>query len=321
MHAPRYNHTATLLPDGRVLVAGGQSTNAFPDIISSAEIYDPTTGLWTITNSMNGVRYNHTATLLPNGKVLVAGGGSTNAFTVTSAAELYDPANGTWANTGSMPIPSVNHTATLLPNGKVLAAGGDFDENFGFGFVLVASPFAALYDPNTGMWTTTAQMNVSHEFHTATLLTNGLVLIAGLGQSNAVVNSSELYNPANETWTTAAAMNVARHNHTATLLPNGLVLAVAGQGPNNLASAELYSSIILPTITITNATRLPGGVFKFGFTNTPGAGSTIFYATNLNIPFTSWISLGSATESSPGVFNFTDSSATNSLRFYRGRSP
>lgn len=321
LHTPRYSHSATLLPDGKVLVAGGQSTNAYPNIIASAEIYDPSTGLWIATNSMIEVRYSHTATLLPNGKVLVAGGGSSNVFTVTPKAELFDPASGTWTNAGTMTIPLVNHTATLLLNGKVLIAGGDFDENFGAGFSLIASPFAMLYDPAAGTWTDTTSMNVTHEFHTATLLTNGLVLVAGFGQSGSVTNSSELYNPTTATWTVAAAMNVARHGHTAVLLPSGLVLAVAGQGPNNLASAELYSSIFIPTIILTNTTRLPGGAFQFSFTNTPGAGSTVFYTTNLSVPVTNWTALGSATEISPGLFQFTDSPPLNSRRFYRVRSP
>jgi hypothetical protein len=111
-------HTATLLPNGKVLVAGG-----FTDIILSyAELYDPGTGTWTATGSLGTARWVHTATLLASGKVLVAGGlGSSGAL---SSTELYDPANGTWTATGSMEDGRDSHVATLLPNGKVLVAGG-----------------------------------------------------------------------------------------------------------------------------------------------------------------------------------------------------
>ena len=110
---PRLLHTATLLPNGQVLVAGGES-------LASAELYDPPTGMWTAADSMANARFDHTATLLPNGQVLVAGGG----FSGLASAELYDPATGVWTATGSMAIARVSHTATLLPNGQVLVAGG-----------------------------------------------------------------------------------------------------------------------------------------------------------------------------------------------------
>ena len=112
------DHTATLLPNGKVLVAGGYNGGA----LTSAELYDPASGTWTATGSLNTARYDHTATLLPNGKVLVAGGIS-NGSDLTSA-ELYDPASGTWTATGSLNTARYEHTATLLPNGKVLVAGG-----------------------------------------------------------------------------------------------------------------------------------------------------------------------------------------------------
>src|SRR4029078_716400 len=115
----RQVHTATLLTNGKVLVAGG-----YDSVFGySAELYDPSQGGWTLTGSFNEGRQNgFTATLLPNGKVLVAAG-YTNDYSRT--AELYDSATGTWALTGSLNTDRVFHTATLLTNGKVLVAGGN----------------------------------------------------------------------------------------------------------------------------------------------------------------------------------------------------
>src|SRR5439155_1284465 len=114
----RAYHTATLLPNGKVLVAGG----AGGPVLSSVELYDPATGTWSATGSLTTARHSHPATLLPSGEELVAGG--QNSGGVLTSPELYDPATGTWTATGSLGAARYAHTATLLPNGKVLAAGG-----------------------------------------------------------------------------------------------------------------------------------------------------------------------------------------------------
>ena len=124
----------------------------------SAELFDPATGAWTFTGSFNTPRYyGFTATLLLNGKVLLAGGSG-------AGTELYDPAGGTWRITGSMTASRSYHTATSLPNGKVLVTGG------------VNSGSAELYDLVTGTWLLTGQMSTVRSSHTATLLPNGMVL-------------------------------------------------------------------------------------------------------------------------------------------------
>ena len=152
-----------MLPNRQVLVTGGCGLSS----LASAELYDPATGVWTTTGSMATARWQHTATLLRNGRVLVAGGGDGhgNSF---SSAELYDPATGVWTATGSMATARGGHTATLLPDGRVLVAGG-------FNFLSSAE----LYDPATGMWTATGSMATGRSFPTATLLPNGQVLVAG----------------------------------------------------------------------------------------------------------------------------------------------
>src|SRR3972149_1591656 len=120
MTTMRYNHTATLLPNGKVLITGGWSNGDTP--LSSAELYDPSTGTFVATGSMSTARYDYTTTLLTNGNVLITGGRYN--FTDLSSAELYDPVEGIFTSTGSMSAVRVSHTATLLSNGNVLITGG-----------------------------------------------------------------------------------------------------------------------------------------------------------------------------------------------------
>src|SRR5258708_7624189 len=167
MSIPRFRQTATLLPNGQVLVVGGTNNNLANNAPASAELYDPTTGAWTAgTHMLNYGRDYHTATLLMNGQVLVGGG--VGASGTLASAELYNPATGMWLVTGGMTARKF-HTATLLPNGKVLVVGGT-----GSGGTLAS---AEVYDPNTQVWTATPLLHSGHDSHTATLLPNGKVLV------------------------------------------------------------------------------------------------------------------------------------------------
>ena len=224
MNTARYYHTATLLPTGKVLVAGGEGTG-------SAELYDYASGTWTTTNAMTSVRVYHTATLLASGKVLVAGG--FNGSTYLTSAELYDPATGTWALTGSMTTNRAGHTATLLANGKVLVAAGQ-----GAGGNLAS---AELYDPASGKWTTTGTMTTNRIDHTATLLANGQVLVAAGYNGSTYLTSAELYDPASGKWTLTGSLTYARWHHTATLLLSGKVLVAGGSyGSTYWNTCEVY---------------------------------------------------------------------------------
>jgi large repetitive protein len=168
----RESFTATLLPDGQVLAAGGFNNcdDDFCSDVSSAELYNPATGKWTQTGSMQGAREQQSATLLPDGEVLVAGGlnegGDCCGQFEYSSAELYNPASGTWAPTASMATKHAGQTATLLPSGWVLVAGG-------------GTSVAEIYEPKAGIWVSPGPMSTVRTHQTATLLPNGRVLVAG----------------------------------------------------------------------------------------------------------------------------------------------
>jgi hypothetical protein len=234
MSVVRASHTATLLDNGKVLVTGGQGSND----PASADLYDPATGTFTATGRMTSCRFLSTATLLNNGKVLIAGGSNDCSFpgTYLATAELFDPSAGAFTATGNMTIPRFQQTATLLNNGKVLIAGG---RTFTVGVAgETVAHSAELYDPATGTFTATGNMTAARAGHTATLLNNGTVLLAGGAANNVTLNSAELFNPSTGAFTATGSMITPRYEHAGTLLNNGMVLFAGDQ--NAGAIAELY---------------------------------------------------------------------------------
>src|SRR5262249_10603431 len=121
LNVARFDHSATLLQNGKVLVVGGFGAGK---MLSSCELFDPANGTWRVNGNLNTPRQRHTATLLTDGKILVVGGGEPIKGRYDGTTELYDPTSGKWTLTGSLKVGRIHHTATLLPNGQVLVAGG-----------------------------------------------------------------------------------------------------------------------------------------------------------------------------------------------------
>ena len=237
MNRPRYGHTATMLADGRVLIAGGMEEERNPT--ASAEVFDSATKTFTEVASMNTKRVGHTATMLADGRVLITGGSRVIFYESSLAsAEIFDPATGRFTPTGEMRAARLASRALLLPDGKVLVTGGQAKDG-----AKIAS--AEIFDPQTGAFTSIRNMNTPRSDHTMTLLQNGKVLIAG-GASGVsmgrevVTATAEIYDPATGEFSPTGDMSVVRYKHSATLLPDGKVLILGGS--NALLARGMYPS-------------------------------------------------------------------------------
>ena len=223
----------------------------------------PSAGAFTSAGNMRVARSSHTATLLPNGEVLLAGGVSLVCCDPVSTSELFDPKTNQFRDTGSLITSRYGHTATLLPDGRVLPVGGLAPP--GPNMAAQALPSAELYDPATGTFTPTGSMVDARSGHTATLLSDGKVLVTG-GRQNESINvlqGAEIYDRASGGFTVTGNMTERRASHTAVLLKDGRVLVAGGysdrcdpDGCDSLASAEIFdpaNQTFTPTASLANA--------------------------------------------------------------------
>jgi hypothetical protein len=290
MTTARAGHTATLLQDGKVLIAGGTGDNGEFLALASAELYDPSSGTFTPTGDMTTARVGHTATLLANGKVLIAGGdtGGPGPFTFLVSAEIYDPSTGAFAPTGSMMSGGFS-SSTLLPDGRVLlakegnaevydpvagtfAVTGAYASGVSLGDTVTLLPNglvlatgcgapcdAELFDPKTGSFSLTGAPHPSlfGGPSTATLLTNGTVLLV-VSNDGGLPDDAEVYDPTSGVFTEIGRTNDIHEFSTATGLHDGTVLIAGGQlpGGNGSTAVELY---VPATGTFTSTTSMTTG--------------------------------------------------------------
>ena len=254
---PRISHTATLLPHGKVLIVGGTKCDVngcsfdllrqsvpFDRLLSSAELYDPTSETFSATGSMSIARAFHSATLLNNGTVLVTGGLSPGGG-AGAIAEIYDPATGSFTRVGDMAEGRIQHTASLLGDGRVLIAGGFEGNANDFGFF--PTPTAEIYDPASQTFSSVGDMPDAVASHTASVLLDGTVLVAG-GFGNSCPGRGAgvaIFDPASNSFRAGVSLPTRRAEHTATTLNDGRVLITGGGDPCDFLGGSISSTAVV----------------------------------------------------------------------------
>jgi N-acetylneuraminic acid mutarotase len=236
MHQARFGHTATLLQNGKVLIAGGGTID---ETLASAELYDPSTNTWTTTGSLSTAREYHTATLLDSGKVLVVDG--SDGPTTLKSAEIYDPVSSTWSAAGTPVSKRARHVAVLLSSGKVLVFFGFTADNN-----KTPTNSAELYDPSTSMWTSTggAPLGDARALATGFYLPgpNYAIAYGGVDASGTPLASGAGYSITSGWIGPFPSMTTARYLFTANALPSGVALVAGGYNTSPSGTAELYDS-------------------------------------------------------------------------------
>jgi uncharacterized repeat protein (TIGR01451 family) len=227
MAIERRGHTATSLPDGGVLIAGGENGSG---VLNSTEIFDPTAGTFSLGGNLNSPRVDHSATKLADGRVLIAGG--RDATGATNSTEIFDPTIGAFASGPAMSVVRAGHSATLFADGRVLIAGGD------------ANGSGEIFDPAAGTFSTVAaNMSAPRAFHGAALLNDGHVLIVGgTAPDGSPVQSGEILDVANASF--SAVVNNTEDPHVRPLLrvlPDGKVQIIGG---TDHADMEMYDPAV-----------------------------------------------------------------------------
>jgi len=249
----RYDHTATLLPDGRVLVTGGEIGKPSKRGAHSAEVWDPTTAAFSPAGSLKKPRSRHTTTLLPDGRVLIVGGSNNESRRIRSA-EVWDPATASLGPAGSLAEARGAHIATLLPDGRVLIVGGVHDDDTS----------AEVWDPATASFSPAGSFAKSLISRTATLLPDGRVfVIGGPGSDDDRLTSVEVWDPTTESFAPAGSLAGVAWYQPVTLLPDGRVLVVHDSAaevwdPATASFSPAGSFVEAPRVSST-ATLLPDG--------------------------------------------------------------
>ncbi len=235
LSGPRSAHVATLLPDGRVLVAGGASVPSLGDFapssaLTTAEIYDPASSSWSATGSMAKPHFHAALTVLADSRILVTGNGNGD-----TSAEIYDPGTKAWSLAAPMKEGRGRHISVRLATGEVFVAGGYF------------SSTAEVYNPSVNVWTLINSSSVPRFGSAAAVLPGGKILVVGgvrdaSGTAASAVLTTEIFDPATRTWSTAAPMEIGHMVPTATTLPDGRVLVLGGSSYNNvpISDARIY---------------------------------------------------------------------------------
>jgi hypothetical protein len=323
MSTNRAYHMAKLLADGTVLVAGG-APSGLGSSYNSAEIFDPATGLWRTTGSMNTGRVYTTMTLLRNDRVLVAGGYN---FGYVSNAEVFDPATQVWTATPSLSAARDFLTATLLLDGRVLLAGG----NFGAAYTNLVEVYTT--EPGvTNSWRS-AITNIS-----STVSQGGTLALTGLrfrgisggsggnGMQDSPTDAPLVQFRSVDSGLTAFLTAASWTSNAFTSLPvngfpPGMAMAtVFANGIPGAGAVSLVQTVVPPAPVLTGMSVKPDGVFRFGFTNVPGAPFTVLMTSNLAAQPVGWSNIGGLSEAPPGYFQFADPQS-NPKRFYKVRSP
>ncbi len=247
------NHAAITLRSGKILIAGGETDV----VVADANLFDPTSKTWSKTGAMRTPRARFAAVLLPDGRVLAAGGYDTLGAAM-AAAEIYDPAAGTWTAIGPLASPRRSPSGVLLGNGKALIVGGGGAN---------CPTTGELFDPATSSWLTPEpRKSANADEQTATLLGNGLVLVAGGGDCVSAVLSTELYDPVLDKWTkTADPLSVARFAAGAVRLFDGRVLLVGGSSEENGGSVTATTEAYTPQVVANGVACKIGAECASGF--------------------------------------------------------
>lgn len=234
MSVDRAGHQATLLENGEVLITGGCAGRGCDRVLASAELYDPATRSFRPVAPLTTPRASHTATILPDGRVLASGGWTGRR--ATASAEVYDPATSRWMAAGKMTEARASHIAVPLTDGRVLMMGGG-------GGRLGDLTTAEVFDPATATFSAVGRMRTNH--YLATRLADGRVLVTGgQGAPGEILRSAEIFDPTTDEFQPTGSMAVPRVKHAAALLADGRVLVIGGSDTRGyrerFASTEIY---------------------------------------------------------------------------------